>query len=89
MAKLWKDAPENPNRGGEPKTRKPKEPKAAKEPKEPKPKASRKKKAASSDEEEEEEEEAIKPSTDAMEGEDEPEAGYESDDWYLSSLFSP
>ena len=28
MAVMWKDAPENPNRGKEPKARKPKEPKS-------------------------------------------------------------
>ena len=43
MALLWKDAPENPNRGAEPKARKPREPKPKAAPKE---KASRSKAAA-------------------------------------------
>ncbi|KAG6877615.1 hypothetical protein C0993_005619 [Termitomyces sp. T159_Od127] len=73
MAKLWKDAPENPNRGAEPKARKPKEPKA---PKESKAKAPRKKKAAAKDEDKDE----TNPSSDPMEGEDTPET---DDDWNL------
>ncbi|KAG5340095.1 hypothetical protein C0989_002797 [Termitomyces sp. Mn162] len=71
MAKLWKDAPENPNRGAEPKARKAKEPKA---PKEPKAKAPRKKKAAAEDKAE------TDPSSDHTEGEDAPET---DDDWYV------
>jgi hypothetical protein len=62
MALLWKDAPENPNRGKDAKTHKPKEPlvhltlssKAAAKKDKPK----KKKKAAETEEEEEEEAEA-------------------------------
>ncbi|KAG6889082.1 hypothetical protein C0995_003935 [Termitomyces sp. Mi166 len=77
MAKLWKDAPENPNRGAEPKARKMKEPKA---PKEPKAKAPRKKKAAA---EEEEDKVETNHSSDAMEGEDALET---DDDWYWTAF---
>ncbi|KAG5651403.1 hypothetical protein H0H81_008761 [Sphagnurus paluster] len=83
MARQWKDAPENPNRGAEPRARKPKEPKAKAAPK----KAAATKKAApkkkakkdeSEDEEADEEEETGKKgSSDPMEGED--DAGDESD----------
>ncbi|KAG6827382.1 hypothetical protein H0H92_012038 [Tricholoma furcatifolium] len=70
MAKLWKDSPENPNRGAEPKPRK------AKEPKEPKAKAAPKKKKA------DDEKSAAKESSDPMEGED----SDIDDEWYVFLL---
>ncbi|KAG6844647.1 hypothetical protein H0H87_005098 [Tephrocybe sp. NHM501043] len=79
MAKLWKDAPENPNRGGgEPKARKPKVPKAATEPKAAKAKAT---KAKTPKKKADDEEKDTKPLSDPMEGEDDPEDAEESDAW--------
>ncbi|KAF8150244.1 hypothetical protein B0H34DRAFT_862861 [Crassisporium funariophilum] len=54
IALMWKDAPENPNRGQEPKARKPKAPKEPKEPKAKAPAKPRAKKSAKKVEEEEE-----------------------------------
>ncbi|KDR69001.1 hypothetical protein GALMADRAFT_215335 [Galerina marginata CBS 339.88] len=76
IAAMWKDAPENPNRGQDVKSRKPKapkEPKAAKAPKEPKAtkaKAAPRAKKAKKDEDEEKEDEA-EPSEEADEDDEE------------------
>jgi hypothetical protein len=58
---LWKDAPENPNRGLEPKARKSK---AAKEPREPKAKAKPRAKKAKKAEVEDENSDAVEASND-------------------------
>jgi hypothetical protein len=69
IALMWKDAPENPNRGQESKPRKPKEPKAPKEKAPAKPRT--KKTAAKSSKVSEEEE--------AVEGDEEPQASGSDD----------
>jgi hypothetical protein len=76
IALLWKDAPENPNRGQEPKARKPKAPK---EPKAPKAKAKpRAKKAKKVDAEDEEEE---------VDNSDPVEASNDDEEWLHMSVF--